>query len=148
MRLIVVSVLHIGPNLTHWRGTRSGGMLEIWRGHSLRWTHGHSRGAHAGANDWHSRYSRLWRGATPQWRWILRWGARRVSPRGSWRTFSSPILKQLAPYLLLYKKILYRKMVTLETSQTGGGSSIAGSQEGEIGLVPTLQYYIILSTYT
>ena len=100
----IVPVLHIGPNLTHWRGSRSGGMLEIWRGHSTGLMHGHSRGAHTWTNDWHSCYSR-W-GATAPWNWILRRGAKRVSTWGHWRrTFSSPILEQLAPYLLLYNYV-------------------------------------------
>ena len=98
-----VSVLHIGPNLTHRRGSGSGGMLEIWRGHSVRLMHGHSRGPHARANDWHGCYSRLWRGTTAPWNRILGWGAKGVP---CWRTFSSPILKQLAPYLLLYIQII------------------------------------------
>ena len=106
-----VSVLHIGPNLTHWWGSRSGGMLEIWRGHSTGLMHGHSRGAHTGTNDWHSCYSRLWWwGATAPWNWILRRGAKRVSTWGRWRrAFSSPILKQLAPYLLLYNYVQDKK---------------------------------------
>ena len=90
-----VSVLHIGPYLSHCvRGSRSGEMLEIGRGHSRGLMHGHPGGTHARANDWHGCYSR-WRGATAPWNRILTMGW------GSQWTFSSAILGKLTPYFLL-----------------------------------------------